>query len=191
MLLLHLLCSELAGCRLLCRVQVGRLPVLASYVDNILQDLFSTAMPPPPLDDAGSWSEAAQVRCSAELHAGYSCCLCIVGLGRSSVTAAFLQMHISKEGCRHVATANGISLLAYPAQRWFVLPPAALQGASSQPKPAPTVDDVRMWKGSQYWLAGAAAAVGSYVLLGGHYFSITTVDDDEGEGMDDDDDEMQ
>jgi hypothetical protein len=64
-----------------------------------------------------------------------------------------------------------------------------LQGASSQAKPAPTVEDMRMWKGSQYWLAGAAAAVGSYVLLGGHYFSITTVEDDEGEGMDDDDDD--
>jgi hypothetical protein len=52
------------------RVQVGRLPVLASYVDGILQDLFSTAMPPPPMDDAGSWSEAAQVRRDAVLHMG-------------------------------------------------------------------------------------------------------------------------
>uniref|UniRef100_A0A383WGR9 Metaxin n=2 Tax=Tetradesmus obliquus TaxID=3088 RepID=A0A383WGR9_TETOB len=101
---------------------VGRLPVLASYVDGILEDFFATAMPPPPMDDAGSWSDAAQ-------------------------------------------------------------------GASSAPKPPPTVEDVRMWRGSQYWLAGAAAAVGGYVLLGGHYFSITTLEDDEGEGMDDDDDD--
>lgn len=104
------------------RDKVGRLPVLASYVDGILEDFFATAMPPPPMDDAGSWSDAAQ-------------------------------------------------------------------GASSAPKPPPTVEDVRMWRGSQYWLAGAAAAVGGYVLLGGHYFSITTLEDDEGEGMDDDDDD--
>lgn len=104
------------------RDKVGRLPVLASYVDGILEDFFATAMPPPPMDDGGSWSDAAQ-------------------------------------------------------------------GASSAPKPPPTVEDVRMWRGSQYWLAGAAAAVGGYVLLGGHYFSITTLEDDEGEGMDDDDDD--
>ncbi len=36
-----------------------------------------------------------------------------------------------------------------------------------------------MWRGSQYWLAGAAAAVGAYVVLGGHYFSITTADADD------------
>jgi hypothetical protein len=52
-------------------VQVGRLPVLASYVDGILEEYFSSAMPPPPMDDAGSWSEAAQVRERRLLLAAY------------------------------------------------------------------------------------------------------------------------
>jgi hypothetical protein len=49
-----------------------------------------------------------------------------------------------------------------------------------------------MWRGSQYWLAGAAAAVGAYVVLGGHYFSIQTVDDgdvEEVEEVEEDDDD--
>jgi hypothetical protein len=33
-----------------------------------------------------------------------------------------------------------------------------------------------MWRGSQYWLAGAAAAVGAYVLLSGHYVDLSVID---------------
>jgi len=56
-----------------------------------------------------------------------------------------------------------------------------LQGATSPPKHTPTVEEGRMWRGSQYWLAGAAAAVGAYVVLGGQYFTITTSGGDEEE----------
>lgn len=44
-----------------------------------------------------------------------------------------------------------------------------------------------MWKGSQYWLAAAAAAVGSYVVLGGQYFDITPVGE-EGDEVEEDED---
>lgn len=54
-----------------------------------------------------------------------------------------------------------------------------LQGHANPPKHVPTVEEIRMWKGSQYWLAGAAAAIGTYVVLGGQYFTITTVGDDD------------
>eukprot|EP00775_Hariotina_reticulata_P011273 gene11272-11423_t len=64
----------------------------------------------------------------------------------------------------------------------------AAQGHSSAPKQVPTVEEVRMWKGSQYWLAGAAAAVGAYVLLGGQYFTISTIEDDADVDDEDDDD---
>eukprot|EP00879_Flechtneria_rotunda_P024654 GHRR01026154.1.p1 GENE.GHRR01026154.1~~GHRR01026154.1.p1 ORF type:complete len:175 (+),score=86.76 GHRR01026154.1:903-1427(+) len=104
------------------RDKVDQLQVLARYVDGILSDFFNTEMPPPPIADASSWSEAAQ-------------------------------------------------------------------GHSSQSKPVPTVEEVRMWHGSQYWLAGAAAAVGAYVLLGGQYFTITNVDDDAEDVAEDDDEE--
>lgn len=57
----------------------------------------------------------------------------------------------------------------------------AAQGATSPPKHTPTVEEGRMWRGSQYWLAGAAAAVGAYVVLGGQYFTITTSGGDEEE----------
>lgn len=63
-----------------------------------------------------------------------------------------------------------------------------LQGHSSSPKQVPTVEEIRMWKGSQYWLAGAAAAVGAYVLLGGQYFTISTIEDDADVDDEDDDD---
>lgn len=64
------------------------------------------------------------------------------------------------------------------------------QGRGSAPKPPPSVEEVRMWRGSQAWLAGAAAAVGAYVVLGGHYFTISAVEDD-GELDDDDDDDVE
>jgi hypothetical protein len=69
-----------------------------------------------------------------------------------------------------------------------VLWPVVQQGHSSTPKPAPTVEEVRMWRGSQYWLAGAAAAVGAYVLLGGQYFTISTIEEDP--DVDDEDDDV-
>lgn len=59
------------------------------------------------------------------------------------------------------------------------------QGATGPPKHTPTVEESRMWRGSQYWLAGAAAAVGAYVVLGGHYFVIQTVNEDDDEDEDD------
>lgn len=58
------------------------------------------------------------------------------------------------------------------------LSPPQKKGATGPPKHTPTVEEGRMWRGSQYWLAGTAAAVGAYVLLGGHYFTITTMEDD-------------
>jgi hypothetical protein len=42
-----------------------------------------------------------------------------------------------------------------------------------------------MWRGSQYWLAGAAAAVGAYVLFSGHYVDLSVIDVG-GDGDDDD-----
>lgn len=48
-----------------------------------------------------------------------------------------------------------------------------------------------MWRGSQYWLAGAAAVVGSYVVLGGHYFAIQTVEDGEVEEVEEVDEEEE
>lgn len=53
----------------------------------------------------------------------------------------------------------------------------------------PTVEEIKMWRGSQYWLAGAGAAIGAYVLLGGRYFSITTIEEGEDDVEDADDDE--
>jgi hypothetical protein len=47
-----------------------------------------------------------------------------------------------------------------------------------------------MWRGSQYWLAGAAAAVGAYVAFSGHYIDLSVVEVDEDEG-DDGEEEMQ
>jgi hypothetical protein len=47
-----------------------------------------------------------------------------------------------------------------------------------------------MWRGSQYWLAGAAAAVGAYVVLGGHYVTIQTIQGgEEVEEVEEEDDE--
>ena len=57
----------------------------------------------------------------------------------------------------------------------------------AQPKRPPTVEERRMWRGSQYWLAGAGAAVGAYVLLSGHYVDLAVLDDVGGDGDDDDD----
>lgn len=56
------------------------------------------------------------------------------------------------------------------------------QGQSQQKRP-PTVEERRMWRGSQYWLAGAGAAVGAYVLFSGHYVDLSVLDvDEEAEG---------
>jgi len=38
-----------------------------------------------------------------------------------------------------------------------------------------------MWRGSQYWLAGATAAVGAYVLFSGHYVDLSVIEADEGD----------
>jgi hypothetical protein len=46
-----------------------------------------------------------------------------------------------------------------------------------------------MWRGSQYWLAGAAAAVGAYVVLGGHYVTIQSIQGEEVEEVEEEDDE--
>eukprot|EP00878_Enallax_costatus_P028286 GHUV01030539.1.p1 GENE.GHUV01030539.1~~GHUV01030539.1.p1 ORF type:complete len:224 (+),score=65.80 GHUV01030539.1:458-1129(+) len=50
------------------RDKVDKLPILSRYVDNILRDYFSTEMPPPPQDDASSWSEAAQGHSTPPKH---------------------------------------------------------------------------------------------------------------------------
>lgn len=56
------------------------------------------------------------------------------------------------------------------------------QGQSQQKRP-PTVEERRMWRGSQYWLVGAGAAVGAYVLFSGHYVDLSVLDvDEEAEG---------
>jgi hypothetical protein len=65
-----------------------------------------------------------------------------------------------------------------------------LQGQRAKPKHVPTVEEVRMWKGSQYWLGGAAAAVGAYILLSGQYVQFQTVEEDDPDALvlaDDDD----
>jgi hypothetical protein len=62
------------------------------------------------------------------------------------------------------------------------------QGHKSARKHVPTVEEGRMWRGSQVWLAGAAAAVSAYVVLGGQYVTITTRD---AAGDDEDEDEEQ
>eukprot|EP00879_Flechtneria_rotunda_P027958 GHRR01030027.1.p1 GENE.GHRR01030027.1~~GHRR01030027.1.p1 ORF type:complete len:290 (+),score=92.71 GHRR01030027.1:192-1061(+) len=54
------------------RDKVDQLQVLARYVDGILSDFFNTEMPPPPIADASSWSEAAQGHSSAVLS--WLCC---------------------------------------------------------------------------------------------------------------------
>ncbi|KAI8477124.1 MAG: hypothetical protein J3K34DRAFT_399456 [Monoraphidium minutum] len=106
------------------RSKVQAQPVLARFVDAMLQREFSADAPPPPAaDDAGGWSSEAQ--------------------------------------------------------------------GQSQPRRAPTVEERRMWRGSQYWLGGAGVAVAAYVLFSGHYVDLSVVEaggDDDGDG---DDDEMQ
>ncbi|KAF8054985.1 MTX1 [Scenedesmus sp. PABB004] len=66
----------------------------------------------------------------------------------------------------------------------------AAQGQPHAPKATPTVEEARMWRGSQWWLAGAVAAVGAYVVLGGDYISIERLapGDDLGDDDEDDDD---
>ena len=67
--------------------------------------------------------------------------------------------------------------------------PCVLQGQRAKPKHVPTVEEVRMWKGSQYWLGGAAAAVGAYVLLSGQYVQFQTMEEDDSIVLADDDDD--
>lgn len=67
------------------------------------------------------------------------------------------------------------------------------QGHGARPKRAPTVEESRMWRGSQLWLGGVAAAIGAYVVFGGHYVQFVTVQDDDGDDgeVEDDDDDVQ
>ncbi|GBF92589.1 metaxin [Raphidocelis subcapitata] len=51
----------------------------------------------------------------------------------------------------------------------------------SEPRRPPTVEERRMWRGSQYWLAGAAAAVGAYVVFSGHYIDLSVIEVDGGD----------
>lgn len=84
-------------------------------------------------------------------------------------------------------------LLLLIADTCYAVPRFAMhtQGATSPPKHTPTVEEGRMWRGSQYWLAGAAAAVGAYVVLGGHYFAIQTVEDGEVEEVEEVDEDEE
>lgn len=102
----------------------------------------------------------------------------LFGVGSCSST----QLGHVKQCTSHETTTSSSTFAAAAA--------VCLQGATSPPKHTPTVEEGRMWRGSQYWLAGAAAAVGAYVVLGGHYVTIQTMQGgEEVEEVEEEDDE--